>query len=195
MKTLPEQAIIDELNKVAFSPEGGLLFNPEKECMDEQLSFLFDTFSQINPGAIIETGTQRCLFDLFILTNFPKTKIYTCDPWEKSIEAVKVMEKYFPSQIEFKNASSKTLLNNFSKDIKIDAAWIDGDHRYEGCYSDLLGCSELKIKNIILDDFRLLPCIKSAIDSFLKSNPYHKKGESGAVDSRGIYWLERSEEK
>ena len=62
-----------------------------------------------------------------------------------------------------------TIINTFDNN-SIDVIYIDGDHGFEGCYSDLVNYYP-KVKNnglILCDDYTNFSSVKSAVDKFCK---------------------------
>lgn len=189
---IPDGKIIKELISVASSNEGALLNNPSSMGKLEQLNFFFNLFLEIKPKRIIEIGTNKGLFDLFVLHNFPDTIIYTCDLVPFSLKAVEILLKIFPQKIFFENVKSTDYFKKFDPSIPIDFAWVDGGHNYSNCLEDLINCAKLKIRAICVDDYRMLPEVNKAMTTFLSSYPYKITKTSEKIDDRGIALLERT---
>jgi predicted O-methyltransferase YrrM len=69
--------------------------------------------------------------------------------------AVDYFSSLFPNQFVFIEGDSTQTLKNYPNDIKMDLIYIDGDHRFEGCYSDIKNAARFAKENTILwiDDY------------------------------------------
>ena len=105
------------------------------------------------------------------------------------------MNTYFKTEdICFKQGSSHTLLEDKSiLDLPLDAAYVDGDHSYEGALGDLTRCANLGIPHILIDDVTGIPAVKTAVETFLAmaSCQYVISGEAPKEDVRGTIALEK----
>jgi hypothetical protein len=75
-----------------------------------------------------------------------------------------------------KGFSDDTPIINTFDNNSIDAIYIDGDHGFEGCYSNLVNYYP-KVKNnglILCDDYTNFPTVKDAVDKFCEEKTLTK---------------------
>tara|TARA_Y100001937_G_scaffold17704_1_gene24454 strand:- start:2980 stop:3588 length:609 start_codon:yes stop_codon:yes gene_type:complete len=170
--------LLDKLKHIpGHSSEGNLLLhglNADVSNKKIQVDFLTKYLKEINPEYVLETGTNLGCFSVLVKTVLPTAKVITFGIDNFSLTAVNVINKFYEDDfIEFILGDSMQTLTSFQNTTgkKIDFAWVDGLHSYEGAYSDLMNCGRLKIKNIFIDDVSL-PQIKDAISDFQTTYSY-----------------------
>jgi len=186
--------ILSKLNRVSPSREGSLFNQLADVDADTQTSFLEDKIniamsSKNASNLILETGTNKCHFSLFVKKCFNNINIVTFgkDTWSQN--AVDILNHEFGNYIEFQLGDSQVTLSNYTPDHPIQFAWIDGGHAHTICMSDLINCDRLEIPFICVDDYNNL--VNQPVDSFC--NDYNYNLEEISTDPRGIAFLRRYE--
>ena len=155
--------------------------------------YIFNKFNYFNKKLnILEIGSYEGLSALFFLKTLKKSKITCVDTWS-SPKNEKYYEKYNKFNIVEKNFDLNTkilkkrlnkiknLSNFFFKNnrIKYDIIYIDGGHKNDTVYSDLVNAFEaLKEKGIIIADdlfWNQLPAGKNPINGINKFINIKKK--------------------
>ena len=172
-----------------FPGEGSLFNNENKEASNEQVKFLTEHLNKIKPKTILETGTHTAFFDFLASDIIPNVKIYTFGISDFSKRAVEILKKEKNPNIEFFEGDSRETLSNFNTEDQIDFAWVDGGHFGDVPITDLKNCNRLKIPHILIDDYRYVPDVPSAVEQFLSETNYKIISESGTKDNRGIVYL------
>jgi hypothetical protein len=180
--------LINLLKEIHPSNEGSLFNNPNEDSKKEQIRFITEAIKYIGPKNLLETGTDKGFFDLFILDLLPDANIITFDQWEPSEKAVSILNKRYGDRITFIKGDTNITFVNFDTKDRIDLAYIDGDHSHKGCLSDLNNCKRLNIVNILIDDYSI-PSVKGAVDTFCSNNDYKIHKCTEPVDVRGIAWI------
>lgn len=180
---------VEKLKNTSRYGMGGLLYNHKNEGMNVQLNFVLEIFDIIKPENLLEIGTGKGLFDYFILLCNPEIKITTIDTRKESAIAINLINKKFKNNIKFIHGKSSDVLKTLKPEY--DLAWVDGDHHYPNCISDLINCNRLKIKNILIDDWCEMSTVRKAVLEFIKKGNYTMDCYSPKEDDRGIAYLKR----
>lgn len=172
-------------------PQGNLL-SGYSEQRTEQLEFLARVINETKPRHVVETGTHWAGFCYFVLSLDKTILIDTFGINEGSQEAVNILNDYFKVNVRFYLGDSCKTFAKFMPEYQIDFAWVDGGHKEEECFSDLINCARLKIKHICCDDYDLSTLVKSAVTNFLFVKPeYRIEGVDKDIDKRRIVYLKR----
>lgn len=83
------------------------------------------------------------------------------------------MQKKYRNRLTFIEGDSKSAIPTFSGSnpgVKFDLIYIDGDHSYQGCLTDILNCKALATKDTILwvDDYNFAP-VATAINECVQN--------------------------
>lgn len=165
---------------------GAFLHNINPIGQKVQIDFMMKAIEKISPTNILEVGTNKGLFCYFILSVLPEAHIDTFDIEDYSAEAVNILNKRFNNRVTFIKGDSAKTLSLFNPPYSIDLAWVDGAHDYLGCISDLKNCDRLHVKNIFIDDCRLLEEVWKAINDFCAVTGYSIIDTDSLEDDRGI---------
>jgi predicted O-methyltransferase YrrM len=156
-----------------------------------QVDFIIKILNNINPKIILETGTNKANFVFLAKSILPECKIYTFDINDWCGNKVDLVNEYFKSNdIIFKLGDTTQTLNDSNlKNIKFDLAFVDGGHQYHIAFSDLVSCANLNIKNIMVDDYNMIPEVKLAVNNFCRDYSYKIIDDCLQYNSRGIVLL------
>lgn len=134
------------------------------------------------PGDVIEIG---CLTGGTTRRIAPVAKKYGCvlvcvDPWAPGNFHGNDMESVYRGFMEMIEPFGAEVIREFSQDSKVIEsiqkhryafAFVDGDHSYEGCLTDLRTVMPVTDGVIAVDDIRNLPDIEPALGQALKEYP------------------------
>jgi hypothetical protein len=165
----------------------------EEEMMKLQLNFIIKTLKTLNPAILLETGTNKANFVFLVKSILPTCKIHTFDLYDWCGHKVDIVKKHLNTdEIYFHMGdTTQTLKDPKLKDISFDLAYVDGGHSYYVALSDLVSCANLNIKYIMVDDYTMLPEVKSAVDDFCRNNSYNIIDHCLEGNSRGIVLLSK----
>jgi hypothetical protein len=165
----------------------------EEEMMKLQMNFIIKTLKNLNPNIILETGTNKANFVFLVKSILPKCTIHTFDLHEWCQYKVDAVKEYFKADdiYFYKGDTTQTLKDSKLKNISFELAYVDGGHSYSVALSDLIHCANLNIKYIMVDDYNMLPEVKSAVDDFCKNNSYKIIDHCLQNNSRGIVLLSK----
>jgi len=150
------------------------------------LEYKIKWLNQIKPTKLLETGTNKAQFCYIVKLLFPNCKITTLDVHEWCQDMVNmVLQETSTEGINF--IQGNTLHTMKSIDESFDCAWIDGDHSYEVCLSDLRECNRLGIPHLLIDDWTFCADVTTAVMDFVNETKYKIIGVS--MDSPGIVEL------
>jgi hypothetical protein len=175
--------------------EGGLLFDQDESGRLSQLTLLSNIIKAVKPTKILETGTQRYFFTLFLSNLIETFSIVTFDQDERCLKLYDTIKDHVGKTVDitFHCGDSRETLPYYKEELKdVDLAWVDGGHSYEVCYEDLKNVGELKIPYILVDDSKM-DSVDRAIKKFLSvNNKYYRiPNPYGIYDYRGITVLRR----
>lgn len=177
-----------------YTEEGSFLYNQSEPSRLAQHSLIVNILNAAKPKSIIEIGTHKYFFPLFLSNFIENFQIKTFDVREDCLKLYDVIAEPFRKQgigVKFICGDTKDTLNDHIK-FKFDLAWIDGGHDYTTSFNDLLNVGDMKVPYILVDDSRM-DAVSNAINNFLKKNenyyivpnPYYQ------WDDRGITILRR----
>lgn len=175
--------------------EGGLLFDQDESGRLAQFTLISNIIKAIQPNKILEIGTQRYFFTLFLSNFIENFKIITFDKDERCLKLYDTIKDYVGSSIDitFHCGKSKETMPMYRDELQnVDLAWVDGGHSYEDCFEDLKNIGYLKIPYVLVDDSRM-DTVDKAIKTFLSVNTdyYRVPNPYGKYDYRGITVLRR----
>jgi hypothetical protein len=184
--------VVDYLKGIHISEPG--LFNNDSKSIIQQLEFLYIILSKIKDMKyVLEIGTNKGFFDYFVVECFPSVHIDTVDMLIESEQAIQFIKRMKGADINFYHSLSKDFFNIFKPNYKIDFAWVDGGHNADICLNDLIGCAELNIPIICLDDYRTNFGVIKGLCEFMRiTNKYIITGMSSTSEDRGILCLEKN---
>lgn len=150
---------------------------------------LIDLFKEKGFKVGVEIGTDRGYYARDICKRFPEVKLFTIDPYipftegdevkdqqemnKRYQEAQEVLKPY--SNCELIKSTSMIIAKSF-KPQSIDFVFIDGDHRYEAVYEDIVEWSKIVKKGGIVAGHDYVKNDKNkygvieAVDRFVKEN-------------------------
>ena len=174
--------------------------------MRMQLAFQKKILQEVNPATILEVGTHTAHFDYMAKVFLPEVKVHSfgLDQW--SILFVALVHDYFSEDfITFHKGDSTKTLAEFTPEVPMDLAWVDGGHTFPIALSDLRECGQMNIPHILVDDFSLGEHglnaeVNAAVQRFVEEskvmkNHGHLEYEIAEVsgDERGICYLRAKE--
>lgn len=191
---LKSQVSYKVLCNLQYSFEGNLLEMTDTVTASAQIEFFQYILDQIQPNAILETGTNKGFF-AYLLSHILKkpATLYTFDLNPSSREVVRYLNNAQDRvMIQFFEGDTKLTLPSFNVS-GIGFAWVDGGHDAPTTYNDVMNCIRLGIPYIAIDDTKLILDIQYVIRNVLHHNhnyelapnPYYGK------DSRGIQLLRK----
>jgi len=155
------------------------------------------------PKKILEIGTARGWGSTAFQLALPDCICYTMSPKNtrganNELPQAEIGKAFRKKKLPVKQIWSDSYTFDFNSIAKVDASFIDGNHKYKWVYSDLVNCNRITKKLIIVDDY--IPSANSprgnvldwgwwnqetvkAVYDFLKSNP---KGIKEA------YWIKNT---
>ncbi len=167
----------------------GLLMNGNFAGQQEQTRFLADLLYRIRPAKILETGTLSGMFCYFALELLKTPAIFTFDLDPHAQKAVDILNEHYGNRIKLTLGDSKQTLRALNEP-GIKFAWVDGGHDQKTCFYDLRNCSRLGIPHICVDDYKMCPGVKPAVDEFCGLGAYAMAGaDDFKKDNRGIVYL------
>ena len=190
-----DKKIVDDLmgmcDIAAYGP-GALLYNPNERGKNIQCELLASILERIRAKYVLETGTESGMFSYFAKHILSDVKVVTFGLGEskdmRSDKCVDYLNERFGNYITYIVGDSVETLTNFVPWQQISFAWIDGGHYGETPYIDLKNCNRLRIPHICVDDYNLLPDVKSCTKRFLVDFPDYKV-ETITGDDRGICYM------
>jgi len=108
-----------------------------------------------------------------------------------------VLLKNIGVNVRFYNMSSSQFFKTF-QDLRptyFDFAWVDGSHKKEDCFDDLMSCAKFNIPTICVDDFRSNDGVFRAVFEFYKKSGYTLHSQSYIMDHRGIICFSKPKEE
>lgn len=171
-------------------------------------AFLFRCASRISEnGVAVEIGSFKGRSTMFIATGLkkiPGSKLFAIDTFEGSempdwargdskdifSEFLKNTEKLKDVIVPIKGRF-QDVVKNWDKEI--DFLWIDGDHSYEGCYTDIINWVPfVKIGGIVaFHDYPNASGVNKAVNEIFKRK--FEGSENGRVCL--IYWAKKGNQK
>jgi len=112
--------------------------------------------------SLMEIGFNAGHSSAFILENFSDVRVHSYDiGWHEytKINADKVKERY-GHRFDYIEIDSKKI-NHKSLDFKYDIMYIDGDHTFEGAYSDMQLFTKSTAKWAVIDDIQIKDVLKA----------------------------------
>ncbi len=128
------------------------------EAQKGQFHNILNGYKNIN--TILEVGFNAGHSAEIFLSHFPNASLTSVDINHHSYTPIGVefFRRKFGAQYQFHEGDSKVVLPNLANmnpSRKYDFIYIDGDHSFQGCYTDIINCQKLATKDTILwvDDY------------------------------------------
>jgi predicted O-methyltransferase YrrM len=160
-----------------------------RETQYAQLTLLRNILRAVQPSRILEVGTHKMFFSLFISAMVERFSITTCDPNPASGEAARIFAAAHPNiAVNYRCADSREVLPELNGEY--DLCWIDGNHQHEYALSDLSNAMRLGIPHILADDARLEDVERAVRDALSRYPLYYEVANPlWKWDRRGIKYL------
>jgi len=205
------------------SEKESLLHEVRKEKMIQTVQSFTSPVNMLEIGTWYGTGSTRLWLDLLhegsSLTLMDLWRPFSNDSsecteirgddtkayqgWISTIEQVQLFESAKRKNITINviRGDSKPLLENFQSEL-FDFIYIDGDHRYDGCYYDMIQAKRLIKSNGIIcgDDHETIPTAEN-VEEYRKTmnditRPYHPGVGVAVYDAfgkvnthNGFWWI------
>lgn len=178
-----------------YTEEGSFLSRYTEQCRLAQHSLILNILNAAKPKSIIEIGTHKYFFPLFLSNFIENFSLKTFDIREDCLHTYDIISEPLKKQgidIKFICGDTKITLNEHINSV-FDLAWVDGGHDYTTSFNDLLNIGDMKVPYILVDDTRM-DSVSNAVKNFLDHNknyylvpnPYYQ------WDDRGITVLRRN---
>lgn len=140
---------------------------------------------EFKPKKILEIGLGQWAFSTHAWLEESSAHVTTVDKGDWNSYVPK-LEKNYPGRFTFIGGRSEVEVPKLKE--KYDLIFIDGDHAYEGCKTDILNCQKVLAKDgiILMDDYGVE---YSAVDVNDKGDPIDGKfGVKQACDESFVGW-------
>jgi hypothetical protein len=189
------QKIIEKLIQIGSkSNEGALFNNPNPQGIEEQTKFIKSFIQKYKPKTIVEIGTNKAFFVLFVVSTLEDmnliTNIHTFDAADFSELCVNEVKNNFPKHnITFYYGDSKETFYRFNSKTPVYLNFVDGGHDYKSAASDIANAIRITSSFILLDDYKS-DCkwceVKNAVDDSLLFELYELVESTSNIDDRGM---------
>lgn len=149
-------------------------------------------------ASVLEIGFNAGHSSELILSTCPNARMTSFDINHHSYTkvALEYIQKTYPDRLTFVAGNSVVAIPEFAQahpTAKFDLIYVDGDHSYEGCLTDITNCKTLATPDTLLwiDDYNC-PTVAKAIDECVRKGVIKIVGRHTSYDPRHFVrdWVE-----